>query len=57
MPDPITSADLVALIIQSTTENMPMLIPVVGVCAGIKLVLDLLFDFTMNITGRNKGGF
>lgn len=55
MDDPLTSAQLVSLIVQTTAENMPMLIPVIAICAGIKIVFDLLFDFTMGITGRRRG--
>ena len=55
MEDTLTSAELVALIIETTAGNIPTLIPVIAVCAGIKIVLDIMFDWTMGVTDRRRG--
>jgi hypothetical protein len=53
--DPLSPTDLVSLITQQVALSMPTLIPVIAACAGVKIVLDLIFDYTMGITGRTRG--
>jgi hypothetical protein len=52
---PLSPAELVALITEQVALSMPTLVHVIAVCAGLKIVLDLIFDFTMGITGRTRG--
>jgi len=53
--DPLSPAELVALITEQVALSMPTLVPVIAACAGIKIILDLIFDYTMGITGRSRG--
>ncbi len=52
---PLSPAELVALVTEQVALSMPTLIPIIAVAAGIKIVLDTVFDYTMGITGRARG--
>jgi|GEM_PF-2797246 len=52
---PLSPADLVNLITQQVALSLPLLVPVIAVCAGLKIVFDLVWNYTMGITGRNRG--
>lgn len=53
--EPLTTIELVSLITQKVVESWPALLAIIASCAGIKIVLDLIWDYTMGITGRNRG--
>ncbi|MFZ2836167.1 MAG: hypothetical protein WAZ21_02510 [Candidatus Saccharimonadales bacterium] len=59
---PISPTDLANLIAQTNMKiieqvalSLPYMVIIIATCAGVKIVLDLLFDYTMGITGRNRG--
>lgn len=53
--EPLTASELVLLITEQVALSLPTLIPVIAVSAGIKIVLDTIWDYTMNITGAARG--
>lgn len=53
--EPLSGLELFSLITEQWALSIPNLIPVIAACAGVKIVLDTIWDYTMNITGAVRG--
>jgi hypothetical protein len=50
----MSNTEVIAQIISLVGQDMLYMLPIIGVMAGIKVVLDIFFDATFDITGRHR---
>lgn len=50
----MSNTDVIAHIIDLVGQDMLYCLPIFGVMAGIKVVLDMLFDSLFHITDRHR---
>jgi len=50
----MANSDVVTLILAHVSQMLLFLIPIIAVCAVLKIVFDVLYDFLFGITGRSS---
>ncbi len=50
----MSNTDVIAQILSEVGQDMVYCLPIFAVMAGIKVVLDIFFDATFNITDRHR---
>lgn len=50
----MTNSEVVVQMLQTVSDMLIFLIPVIAVCAVVKLIFDVLYDFLFNISGRSR---